>query len=89
MNQMRPSARVVMIGVGWAFDVVAGRSHAAPRLIQECGLEWLYRLIQNPRKLWRRHLRHNPRFLVLAFLQLCGVLKYDPPRVPSGAGSPT
>lgn len=70
MHMMRGRVNAVMLGVGWAFDVVAGHSHEAPRLIQRAGLEWFYRLVQNPRKLWRRHLRNNPRFILFVAQQL-------------------
>lgn len=64
MAEHRSRLAAAMIGVGWAFDILAGRSKAAPAWIQKIGMEWLYRLAHNPRKLWRRHLRHYPRFVV-------------------------
>jgi N-acetylglucosaminyldiphosphoundecaprenol N-acetyl-beta-D-mannosaminyltransferase len=69
MNEMRSRISAVMLGVGWAFDVVAGHSHTAPGWIQRIGMEWLFRMVLNPRKLWRRHLRNNPRFIVLILRQ--------------------
>ena len=54
----------VLIGVGAAFDIHAGELRQAPSWLQERGLEWLYRLIREPRRLWRRYLRNNPRFVV-------------------------
>jgi N-acetylglucosaminyldiphosphoundecaprenol N-acetyl-beta-D-mannosaminyltransferase len=56
----------VLIGVGAAFDFHAGLVPQAPPMLQNVGMEWAYRLIQEPRRLWRRYLRYNPRF-VLAF----------------------
>ncbi|HEY3726553.1 MAG TPA: WecB/TagA/CpsF family glycosyltransferase [Solirubrobacteraceae bacterium] len=56
----------VLIGVGAAFDFHAGLVPQAPNWIQESGLEWSYRLAHEPRRLWRRYIRYNPRF-VLAF----------------------
>jgi N-acetylglucosaminyldiphosphoundecaprenol N-acetyl-beta-D-mannosaminyltransferase len=53
------------MGVGGALDVVAGVSRRAPRWMQRIGLEWLYRLIQEPRRLWRRYLVSNLRFTAL------------------------
>jgi N-acetylglucosaminyldiphosphoundecaprenol N-acetyl-beta-D-mannosaminyltransferase len=53
----------VLIGVGAAFDIHAGLSPQAPRWIQGCGLEWAFRLVHEPRRLWRRYLYNNPRFL--------------------------
>jgi N-acetylglucosaminyldiphosphoundecaprenol N-acetyl-beta-D-mannosaminyltransferase len=60
----------VMLGVGAAFDFLAGRKQQAPRLLQRLGLEWLYRLVHEPRRLWRRYLYRNPRFVVLFAAQL-------------------
>lgn len=51
-----------MLGVGAAFDFLAGRKRQAPRWIQDAGLEWLFRLLCEPRRLWRRYAVHNPRF---------------------------
>ena len=53
----------VLVGVGAAFDFHAGLVRQAPRWMQELGLEWLFRLSQEPRRLWRRYLRYNPRFV--------------------------
>jgi N-acetylglucosaminyldiphosphoundecaprenol N-acetyl-beta-D-mannosaminyltransferase len=46
-------------------------------LLGNLGLEWLYRLTQEPRRLWRRYLVLNPRFMTLAALQLAGLKKFD------------
>jgi N-acetylglucosaminyldiphosphoundecaprenol N-acetyl-beta-D-mannosaminyltransferase len=54
----------VLIGVGAAFDFHAGLIPQAPDALQRVGLEWAFRLIQEPRRLWRRYLRYNPRFVV-------------------------
>jgi N-acetylglucosaminyldiphosphoundecaprenol N-acetyl-beta-D-mannosaminyltransferase len=54
----------VLIGVGAAFDFHAGLVRQAPDRLQRAGLEWLFRLSQEPRRLWRRYLRYNPRFVV-------------------------
>jgi N-acetylglucosaminyldiphosphoundecaprenol N-acetyl-beta-D-mannosaminyltransferase len=53
----------VLIGVGAAFDFHAGLVAQAPAWMQRRGLEWLFRLNQEPRRLWRRYARHNPRFV--------------------------
>jgi N-acetylglucosaminyldiphosphoundecaprenol N-acetyl-beta-D-mannosaminyltransferase len=53
----------VLVGVGAAFDFHAGLIPQAPVRMQRLGLEWLFRLIQEPRRLWRRYLRYNPRFV--------------------------
>jgi N-acetylglucosaminyldiphosphoundecaprenol N-acetyl-beta-D-mannosaminyltransferase len=54
----------VLVGVGAAFDFHAGLIPQAPALMQRVGLEWLFRLAHEPRRLWRRYLRNNPRFVV-------------------------
>jgi N-acetylglucosaminyldiphosphoundecaprenol N-acetyl-beta-D-mannosaminyltransferase len=53
----------VLVGVGAAFDFHAGLVRQAPAWMQRTGLEWLFRLAQEPRRLWRRYLRYNPRFV--------------------------
>ncbi len=54
---------VPLAGVGSVFDLLAGRSRPAPEWIKAAGLQWLFRLLQEPRRLGPRYLRHNPRFL--------------------------
>ncbi|MGZ6515894.1 MAG: WecB/TagA/CpsF family glycosyltransferase, partial [Actinomycetota bacterium] len=56
----RGRVRDVMVGVGAAFDFLAGTKRQAPRFLQRIGLEWLFRLVSEPRRLWRRYVRHNP-----------------------------
>lgn len=60
----------VMLGVGAAFDLHAGRVPQAPAWMQRMGLEWFFRLLQEPGRLWSRYLRHNPRFIILAGREL-------------------
>jgi N-acetylglucosaminyldiphosphoundecaprenol N-acetyl-beta-D-mannosaminyltransferase len=67
--------------VGWAFDIWSGQSQAAPVWIQRIGMEWFYRLVENPRKLWKRHLKNNPRYVVFVLLQLLGIRRYPDPMV--------
>jgi N-acetylglucosaminyldiphosphoundecaprenol N-acetyl-beta-D-mannosaminyltransferase len=62
----------VLIGVGAAFDFHARLKQQAPRWIQRSGLEWLFRLAMEPRRLWRRYLINNPWFLWLILHQLVG-----------------
>jgi N-acetylglucosaminyldiphosphoundecaprenol N-acetyl-beta-D-mannosaminyltransferase len=64
--------QAVMVGVGAAFDFLAGTKPQAPRWMMRHGLEWLFRLATEPRRLWKRYLKHNPRFVVLFALQLLG-----------------
>jgi N-acetylglucosaminyldiphosphoundecaprenol N-acetyl-beta-D-mannosaminyltransferase len=61
---------VVMVGVGAAFDFHSGRVRQAPHWMQRNGLEWLFRLWREPRRLWRRYLVVTPRFLPLWGAQL-------------------
>ncbi|HEX2698521.1 MAG TPA: WecB/TagA/CpsF family glycosyltransferase, partial [Anaerolineales bacterium] len=63
---------MVKIGVGAAFDFLSGSKPQAPSWIQKIGLEWLFRLIQEPRRLWRRYLIYNPRFMALVVIELLG-----------------
>jgi N-acetylglucosaminyldiphosphoundecaprenol N-acetyl-beta-D-mannosaminyltransferase len=54
----------VLIGVGAAFDFHAGIIPQAPARMQRCGLEWVYRLRQEPRRLWKRYLKYNPQYVI-------------------------
>ena len=67
----------VVLGVGAAFDFHTGRIRQAPRWMQAAGLEWLFRLMMDPRRLWKRYARHNPRFVGLFLLQLLGLRRFD------------
>lgn len=73
-----------LIGVGAAFDFLSGRKRQAPRWIQRSGFEWLFRLVNEPRRLWRRYLRY-PLFAVLFAAQLLGLKRYDLPTEPAAA----
>jgi N-acetylglucosaminyldiphosphoundecaprenol N-acetyl-beta-D-mannosaminyltransferase len=53
------------MGVGGSFDLLAGKTRRAPHWMQDAGLEWLFRLIQEPRRMWKRYLIGNARFLGL------------------------
>jgi len=64
MAARKGSIPTVMLGVGAAFDFLAGAKLQAPRWMGQAGLEWLFRLATEPRRLWRRYLYHNPRFVV-------------------------
>jgi N-acetylglucosaminyldiphosphoundecaprenol N-acetyl-beta-D-mannosaminyltransferase len=64
MAERRDELDVVMLGVGAAFDYLAGTLRRPPAWLQHAGLEWLFRLLLEPRRLWRRYLRNNPRFVV-------------------------
>ena len=69
----------LMVGVGAAFDLLTGNVKETPDWMKKRGLQWLYRLIQEPRRLWRRYLINNPRFLWLTFLQLSGFRRFPLP----------
>lgn len=75
MAEHRGKVNAVMLGVGAAFDFHAGLKSQAPAWMQKIGLEWLYRLVTEPRRLWRRYLYHNPRFIFIAIVDLLGFLR--------------
>jgi N-acetylglucosaminyldiphosphoundecaprenol N-acetyl-beta-D-mannosaminyltransferase len=66
----------VLIGVGAAFDFHTGRIPQAPRWMQQNGLEWLFRLWQEPTRLWYRYLAYNPLFVLLVLAQVLGLRRY-------------
>jgi N-acetylglucosaminyldiphosphoundecaprenol N-acetyl-beta-D-mannosaminyltransferase len=67
----------VLIGVGAAFDFHSGRLRQAPPWMQRSGLEWLFRLSQEPNRLWRRYLIYNPLFVCLVLAQVVGLKRYS------------
>ena len=74
----------IFLGVGAAFDMHTGRVRQAPRWMQRSGLEWFYRLTQEPKRLARRYLVNNPLFIGRAALQLTGRRKYSLDETASG-----
>jgi len=60
----------VILGVGAVFDFLSGHKKEAPRWVQSIGMEWLFRLCSEPRRLWKRYFKHNPRFVWLFAVQL-------------------
>lgn len=70
----------ILFGVGAAFDVNAGLRSDAPRWVKRLGLQWLHRLIQEPRRLWRRYLVNNPAFIA-------SVVRHRPRLVKGEAGN--
>lgn len=70
----------IMIGVGAAFDIHAGRTVQAPRWMQRSGLEWLFRLLTEPRRLWKRYLVNNPMFVARLLEQWLMPRRYPAPR---------
>ncbi len=69
----------VLLGVGAAFDFHAGLKPQAPPWIQQSGMEWLFRMLTEPRRLGKRYLYNNPRFVGLMVLQLLGLLPIKQP----------
>jgi N-acetylglucosaminyldiphosphoundecaprenol N-acetyl-beta-D-mannosaminyltransferase len=59
-----------MLGVGAAFDFIAGAKSQAPSWIQKIGMEWFYRLITEPKRLWKRYFYNNPRFIIKVIPEL-------------------
>ncbi|NOY62918.1 MAG: WecB/TagA/CpsF family glycosyltransferase [Gammaproteobacteria bacterium] len=72
MAEHREALHCTMLGVGAAFDFIAGNKKKAPLWLQKIGLEWLFRLATEPKRLWKRYLKHNPRFIYYLILQLLG-----------------
>ncbi|MEM9924944.1 MAG: WecB/TagA/CpsF family glycosyltransferase [Cyanobacteria bacterium P01_D01_bin.50] len=70
MAEHKDKIQAVMIGLGGAFPVYAGLHKRAPRIIRESGFEWLYRWLQEPRRLWSRYTKTIPPFMWLAMKQL-------------------
>ena len=67
----------VMVGVGQAFDILSGQKKQAPVWMRESGLEWCFRLLQEPRRLWRRYLVYNTKFIYSLSLEILGVKQFD------------
>ena len=63
MAEHKESLNCVMLGVGAAYDFIAGSKQHAPKWMQQVGLEWLFRLCSEPSRLWKRYLKQNPRFI--------------------------
>jgi N-acetylglucosaminyldiphosphoundecaprenol N-acetyl-beta-D-mannosaminyltransferase len=71
----------LMLGVGAAFDLHTGRMKDSPEWVKNAGMQWAHRLVQDPRRLWKRYLVNNPKFLMAITAQLLGMRHYDLPRV--------
>ncbi|MCS6880088.1 MAG: WecB/TagA/CpsF family glycosyltransferase [Oscillochloridaceae bacterium] len=69
-----------VLAVGAAFDFHAGTLPQAPAILQRVGLEWAFRLAQEPRRLWQRYLYLNPLYLWMVLLQATGITRFDPDR---------
>ncbi|PYT96570.1 MAG: glycosyltransferase [Acidobacteria bacterium] len=66
----------VLVGVGAAFDMLSGKRRQAPRWMREHGLEWLFRLLQEPRRLWRRYLIGGAQFVTYIALESLRLKKF-------------
>jgi len=66
----RGRINAVMLGVGAAFEFLAKTKPQAPGWMQASGLEWAFRFATEPRRLWKRYAKHNPRFVILMLLQV-------------------
>jgi len=78
MHAHRDSLKIpVMVGVGAAFDLNSGRVKQAPRWMRENGLEWCYRLLQEPGRLWRRYLILGSKFVWYVTLEQLRLRKFD------------
>jgi N-acetylglucosaminyldiphosphoundecaprenol N-acetyl-beta-D-mannosaminyltransferase len=69
-------------GVGGSFDVFAGLTRRAPRWMQRAGLEWLYRIWQEPRRMWKRYLVTNTKAIPLLFAALIARCRQTRPSRP-------
>lgn len=76
MASHKDRLKCVMLGVGASFDFYAGNVKESPVWLGKLGLEWLYRLTQEPKRLWRRYLILNPRFIRLAVMQLLKLKRF-------------
>jgi N-acetylglucosaminyldiphosphoundecaprenol N-acetyl-beta-D-mannosaminyltransferase len=78
MNEYKNKLQVpVLLGVGAAFDLNSGRLKQAPRWMREHGLEWLFRLLAEPRRLWKRYLVQGSKFAWCVGLELLALRKFD------------
>jgi exopolysaccharide biosynthesis WecB/TagA/CpsF family protein len=74
---------IPILAVGAAFDFFAGNLPQAPKYLQDLGLEWLFRLTKEPKRLWQRYIVLNPLYLWYLAQQMLGVRQF-PPRIPNG-----
>jgi N-acetylglucosaminyldiphosphoundecaprenol N-acetyl-beta-D-mannosaminyltransferase len=82
--EYRDLLNIPILAVGAAFDFHAGVLPQAPQRIQDFGLEWLYRLVQEPRRLWRRYIILNPLYMGNVLLQYLGLKQFSP-AMPDGS----
>jgi exopolysaccharide biosynthesis WecB/TagA/CpsF family protein len=75
-----PHLSMPLLATGAAFDFVSGNITRAPEFFQKWGLEWFYRLMQEPTRLWRRYVFLNPLYVSLFILQFLKIVNFDPSR---------
>jgi N-acetylglucosaminyldiphosphoundecaprenol N-acetyl-beta-D-mannosaminyltransferase len=75
--ECRDSLQMPILAVGAAFPFIAGLLRQAPSWVQRTGLEWLFRLLSEPKRLWRRYVFLNPAYLVLIALQAMGIRRFS------------
>ena len=68
----------VAVGTGASFKFISGTASRAPKLVRNLGFEWFWRLVQEPKRVWRRVVLDAPRFILLVSLQLIGIKKFTP-----------
>ena len=76
--EYREDLSMPLIAIGAAFDFHAGTLAQSPPFLQKIGLEWLYRLIREPRRLWKRYIFLNPLYITLLTLQILKLKRFDP-----------
>ena len=67
----------VVVGAGASFKFISGAVRRAPDLVCKLGFEWIWRLVQEPSRVWRRVVIDAPQFIALVFLQLTGLKKFS------------
>ena len=67
----------LLVGVGAAFDIHTGRIKDAPYWMKVLGVQWLHRIYQDPKRLWKRYLKNNSIFVGRILMQKCGMRKYS------------
>jgi exopolysaccharide biosynthesis WecB/TagA/CpsF family protein len=78
MHEHKDRLRVpLLVGVGAAFDLLSGRRKQAPRWVRERGFEWFFRLLQEPRRLWRRYLINGSQFVAYVLLDTFGLRNFE------------
>jgi N-acetylglucosaminyldiphosphoundecaprenol N-acetyl-beta-D-mannosaminyltransferase len=75
--EFRDALQMPILAVGAAFPILAGKIAQAPDWMQDTGLEWLFRLAVEPRRLWRRYIYLNPAYLFLVVLQALGLSRFN------------